>query len=97
MISSRFLRLRPLRRAVLASLTLLAAIGVEAAAPDVPDQLDLATAIRFALDNNYAIRLARERLREQEGLIVEVRAQTLPDVSLNSAYSLSDEELSSDR
>lgn len=64
--------------------------------PDVPDQLDLPTAIRYALDNNYAIRQARERLREQEGLILEVRGSVLPNVSLFSDYSRSDEELSSD-
>lgn len=64
--------------------------------PDVPDQLDLPTAVRYALDNNYAIRQARERLREQEGLILEVRGSILPNVSLFSNYSRSDEELSSD-
>jgi len=35
-----------------------------AATPDVPDRLDLETAIAFALDNSFAIRQARERIRE---------------------------------
>jgi outer membrane protein len=65
--------------------------------PDVPDRLDLPTAIRFALDNNYAIRQARERLREQEGLIMEVRGTVLPNVGLSSTYSLTDKELSADQ
>jgi hypothetical protein len=31
----------------------------QSAAPQVPDTLDLPTALRFALDNNFAIRQAR--------------------------------------
>jgi outer membrane protein len=65
--------------------------------PEVPERLDLPTAIRYAIDNNYAIRQARERLREQEGLFTEVRGRVLPNVSLNSVYSLADEALSSDQ
>jgi outer membrane protein len=65
--------------------------------PEVPERLDLPTAIRYAIDNNYAIRQARERLREQEGLFTEIRGRVLPNVSLNSVYSLTDEGLSSDQ
>ena len=57
------------------------------AAPPIPDTLDLETSIRYAVDNNYAIRQARERIREQEGLIVEVGGRVLPNVSLTSLYS----------
>ena len=62
--------------------------------PDVPEQLDLRTAITYAIDNNFAIRQARERIREQEGLIVEVRARALPNVSAIGDYTHNDEELS---
>lgn len=65
--------------------------------PDVPDTLDLPTAIRYALDNNFSIRQAKERIREQEGLIVQVKAQALPNASIDSGYSKNADELSSDR
>jgi outer membrane protein len=68
----------------------------EDATPDVPDRLDLKTAITYALQNNFSIRQARERLREQEGLIVEIKAQVLPNASLNSSYTLTDKELGRD-
>jgi outer membrane protein TolC len=63
-------------------------------APSVPETLTLDQALRFALENNYSIRLARERLKEQEGLIVEVRAEALPNLSLDANYSRDDEEFS---
>ncbi|TAG28545.1 MAG: TolC family protein [Verrucomicrobia bacterium] len=59
-------------------------------APAVPRSLSLDQALRFALENNYRIRLAREQLREREGLIVEVRAAALPHVSLDGDYTRSD-------
>lgn len=65
--------------------------------PDVPDRLDLRTAINYALENSFEIRQARERIREQEGLIVEVRSLALPNASVDSFYTKNDEELSSDR
>jgi TolC family type I secretion outer membrane protein len=61
--------------------------------PDIPEKLDLKNAIGYALENNYSIRLAREQIKEQEGLTVQVRAQALPNVSLNSSYTQHDEAL----
>jgi outer membrane protein len=90
--------------AALLLLTTLSAFGAgqvgrppSAPPPDVPDKLDLKTAITYALENNFAIRQARERIREQEGLIVEVKALALPNVGVSSVYTKNDEELSSDR
>src|SRR5688572_14749656 len=60
----------------------------------VPDTLDLQTAINFALENNFAIRQARERIREQEGVVVEVSARTIPNVSADAVYQRNDEEVS---
>ena len=60
----------------------------------VPDQLDLPTSIRFALDNNFAIRQARERIKQQDGVVVEVSARAIPTVAANAAYQLNDQELS---
>ncbi len=82
---------------VLAVLSSSFAAPVLVAAPDVPDRLDLATAVQYALENNFAIRQARERLREQEGLITEIRGSVLPNLSLNSSYGLTDEALSRDQ
>ena len=63
------------------------------AAPDVPPRLDLQGAVGYALEHNYAILQARERIKEQEGLIVQIKAAALPSVSLNSSYSQHDEAL----
>jgi len=59
----------------------------------VPDTLDLPTAIAFALENNFAIRQARERIRQQEGVVVEVSARTIPNVSADAAYQRNDEDI----
>ncbi len=56
-------------------------------AQEVPATLDLQTTIAYALDHNFAIRQARERILEQEGLIFEVKAQVLPSVSLDGNYN----------
>ena len=61
--------------------------------PDVPDRIDLRAAITYALDNNYAIQQARERIREQEGLIIEVKSRAIPNVALNSGYTKTDDDL----
>ncbi len=52
----------------------------------VPDQLDLKTAISFALDNNFAIRQARERIKQQEGVLIEVSAREIPNVAAAGSY-----------
>jgi len=78
------------RTALLAALSLIVpAILVAAPEPEreVPPRLDLAGAIQFAIDNNFSIRQARERIRQEEGLLVEVRARNLPNASLNYYYS----------
>ena len=62
-------------------------------APDVPPHLDLRNAIAYALEHNYSIQQARERIKEQEGLIVEVKAKTIPQLGLGSSYKKKDQEL----
>jgi outer membrane protein TolC len=52
----------------------------------LPAQLDLASAVRYALDHNYAILQAREQIRQQEGVIVQVRAQEIPNVLGTGGY-----------
>lgn len=63
-----------------------AAVGAPLSA-QVPATLDMPTAITYAVEHNFAIRQARERIREQEGLILEVKAQVLPNVTLGGSYS----------
>lgn len=63
------------------------------AAPEVPDRIDLPTAIAYALEHNYSILQARERIKEQEGLIVEVKSRALPHLDLVSSYQKKDQEL----
>jgi outer membrane protein len=58
--------------------------------PAIPDRLDLRTSISFALENNFAIRQARERIKQQEGIVVEVSAREIPNVSANALYQLND-------
>ena len=60
----------------------------------IPDTLDLSTALTYALENNFSILQAQQRIREQEGLIVEIRSQGLPNVSLEADYSQLDSNLS---
>lgn len=62
-------------------------------APDVPERVDLNGMIGYALEHSPAILQARERIKEQEGLIVEVKSAALPNVALNSSYGKRDAEL----
>ncbi len=60
----------------------------------VPDSLDLQTAINFALENNFAIRQAKERIRQQEGVLIETRARQIPNVGANGAYQVNSRDIS---
>jgi outer membrane protein len=61
----------------------------------VPPRLDLEYALAFALDNNFAIRQAKERIRQQEGIVLEVRSAQIPNVSSTAGYTRTADELSS--
>jgi outer membrane protein len=80
--------------ALLAAPVIFAQTPAPAPVPDVPLQLDLRTAVIYAVENNFAIRQARERIKEQEGLIVEVKARALPNVAAVGSYTRNDEEIS---
>ena len=71
-------------------LATLASTAASLAAPAVPDTLDLKTAIGFALENNFAIRQARERIRQQEGIVIEVTAREIPNVAATGGYQHND-------
>lgn len=77
-------------RSVLAAAISLATAGLHAAPnPEqpVPDALDLKNAIVFALENNFTIRQARERIRQQEGVEIQVQARQIPNVSAAGSYT----------
>jgi len=61
---------------------------------DVPPALNLQYALAFALDNNFAIRQAKERIRQQDGVIVEVRSARIPNVSSSASYARNADEVS---
>ncbi|MFN0066640.1 MAG: TolC family protein, partial [Limisphaerales bacterium] len=61
---------------------------------DVPPGLNLKYALAFALDNNFAIRQAKERIRQQEGVVVEVKSSQIPNVSASAGYSRNADEVS---
>ena len=71
-------------RMALALLSAASAANLLVAAPNpqqpVPDSLNLKAAVGFAIENNFAIRQARERIRQQEGVVIEVRAREIPNI-----------------
>lgn len=92
---SRLSRTRKLScvSAVLA-LSVAGAVAQTAPSAPVPDTLDLPTAIGFALQNNFAIRQAKERIKQQEGILVEVTAREIPNLGANGAYQVNDQAIS---
>src|SRR3954468_11256094 len=61
----------------------------------VPEGLDLPYSLGFALDNNFAIRQAKERIRQQEGIVLEVRSSQLPNVGADGSYQRNSREIGS--
>ena len=89
----------PLRSALLLAAVSLAATSFAARPasqppPPEPEVIDLSTAIGYAIENNFAIRQARERIREQEGVLLEVRAQAIPNVNAGGSFQLNEREIS---
>ncbi len=90
--------MKPARFVLPLSLALAAVLVAPlAAAPEpeqpVPEALDLKTAIGFAIDHNFAIRQARERIKQQEGVVIEVSARQIPNVSAGGSYQRNDKEI----
>lgn len=67
------------------------------AAPDnsqpVPDRLDLPSALQYALEHNFSIRQARERLNQAEGALLTARSGMLPQATVSSAYTRNSEQI----
>jgi len=62
--------------------------------PTLPDRVDLDTAVAFALQNNFSIREARERIRQQQGVVVEMRGHALPNVGAAGSYQENTQSIS---
>jgi outer membrane protein TolC len=88
----------PVARLALAAALALSTAGLPAAPQlqqSMPATLDLKTAIGFALENNFTIRQARERIRQQSGVEIQVRAREIPNVSASGNYTANRQEISS--
>lgn len=81
--------------AFIAALALAAgsANAAEDAEP-LPANLDLKAAIGYALDHSFAIRQAREVIRQQEGAVIQVRSQGIPNVGATGQYQKNDSSIS---
>jgi len=60
----------------------------------MPAELDLDYALAFALDNNFGIRAAQERIRQQDGVVLEITAQRIPTVTGAGQFTRNDPTLS---
>jgi outer membrane protein len=80
----------------LAALLCGAARADEAPGPlaTLPARLDLPSAIRYALDHNYAILQAREQIRLQEGLVLQVGGQRIPNLGATGEYQRNSKAIS---
>ncbi len=85
--------MKPVSRLLLLCLSLGAVLPAAEPVP-VPETLDLPTAIRFAVENNFAIRQARERIRQQDGVLLEVSAREIPRVGASALYQRNDRDVS---
>ena len=75
-------------------LTVSLAAAAPASQPPLPDTLDLKTLVQFALENNFTIRQARERIKQQEGVEIQVRSRQIPNVSASGSYTGNTREIS---
>jgi outer membrane protein TolC len=86
-----------MKRKLLALLALApacAALADTGADAPVPSPLDLRAAIGYALEHNYAILQAREAIRLQEGVIVQVSSQSIPNVGALGEWSRNEASIS---
>jgi outer membrane protein TolC len=79
------------------ALALVPALGAESGrAPmaALPSPLDLKSAIGYALDHNFSILQSREMIRQQQGVVVQVTGQAIPNVSAQGQYQRNDPTIS---
>jgi outer membrane protein TolC len=71
----------------LVALSIAGSLTAQVQPSELPSALDVTGAIRYALDHNYAILQAREQIKQQEGVLVQVTSRSIPNVAVNSGYS----------
>lgn len=71
---------------LLLALSPVALFAADPAPASLPDPLDLNGAIAYALQHNYVILQAREQIRQQDGIILEVQAPGIPNVAGIAGY-----------
>jgi outer membrane protein len=59
----------------------------------IESRATLPTLLNYALEHSFDILNAKEQIEEQEGLIVEIKAQVLPNANVSASYSKKDEAL----
>ena len=64
-----------------------------ASAAQLKDHLTLSDCVEIALDSNFEIRRAKERINREQGVVVEARAAFLPRLSLNGNLTRVDQGL----
>jgi len=81
--------LRFIRRSLSALLVLVALNGAAETMPPspLPRPLTLPQALSYALGHNPGLRLVREQLAEQEGVLLEASARRLPEIGVGSSYT----------
>ncbi len=57
----------------------------------LPNTLDLPTALVIAAENNLAIRQAKERIKEREGIVLEVKSSRKPQLEVSYNYTMFDQ------
>jgi outer membrane protein len=62
------------------------AAGADAPSGPLPTPLDLRAAIGYALDHNFAIRQSREAIRQQQGVVIQVTSQVIPNLGAQGQY-----------
>ncbi len=88
---------RPILASVVLALSLGSGLRAQSghqAMTQIPSPLDLRGAIGYALDHNFTILQSRETIRMQEGLIVQVRGQQIPNVSAQGQYQRNEPSIS---
>lgn len=92
MSSPHLLSFRSLRWLLAGGLLVTLVHGREST-PPLPRPLTLDAALAYASANNRNLLRTREQIREQEGVLIEVRADRLPSLDATGKYSRTDEEL----
>lgn len=63
-----------------------------AGAEPQPEGLSLADCIRIAVENNYDLKQAQERIKRQYHVVVQARSELIPDLGVRGDFTFTDQE-----